>query len=203
MNFGDDCNHQDELLMPNPRKKSVLLALCVAATLAPSASAASETALAHFDAVAKVFLHPRCTNCHSAGDWPRQGDEQRRHSMNVHRGSAGEGIPGARCIACHAPRPLDNSIGLPPTGAHWRMPRADRQMVFEGKTPRELCLQLKDPEATGRPTLGEALEHVIHDDLVSWAFAPGADRSAPPLSKKDFFRRLARWARGGAPCPPP
>ncbi len=81
------------------------------------------------------------------------------------------------------------------------MPRDDRRMIFEGRTPYELCLQLKDPEATGRPSLGEALEHVLHDSLVNWAFAPGTNRERPPLEKTDFFRRLARWARGGAPCP--
>ena len=81
------------------------------------------------------------------------------------------------------------------------MPRGDRRMIFEGRTPYELCLQLKEPEATGRPSLGEALEHVLHDSLVNWAFAPGANRERPPLEKTDFFRRLARWARAGAPCP--
>ena len=75
-------------------------------------------------------------------------------------------------------------------------------MVFTGRTPGEICRQLKDPEQTGRAGLGEALEHTLHDPLVEWAFDPGPDREPPPIERDAFFELLARWATNGAPCPP-
>jgi hypothetical protein len=60
-----------------------------------------DVAAAAFEAMSQVLHHPRCMNCHSKGDFPRQGDDRHRHSMNVHRGSAGDGIAGAKCSSCH------------------------------------------------------------------------------------------------------
>lgn len=157
--------------------------------------------LEDFQAVAQVFVHPRCANCHAAGDSPAQTDSGRPHSMNVQRGPAGVGVPGAYCVACHAPKPVSQDPVMPPAGKGWRMPGAETPMVFAGRTTQELCRQLKDPNATGRKSLRESLKHVVHDELVSWSFAPGAGRSRPPMGKKEFFKRLARWVKHGAPCP--
>jgi hypothetical protein len=38
---------------------------------------------AYFTELGKVFLHPRCVNCHPAGDRPRQGDLARLHQPLV------------------------------------------------------------------------------------------------------------------------
>src|SRR5271166_191968 len=35
-----------------------------------------------FLAAYKVFMHPRCMNCHPAGDAPFQGDDSHLHSQN-------------------------------------------------------------------------------------------------------------------------
>jgi hypothetical protein len=55
--------------------------------------------LAAFETVRAVFQHPRCQNCHPAGDAPLQGDEGRPHNMNVRRGPKGEGMAGATTTA--------------------------------------------------------------------------------------------------------
>ncbi|TAI64451.1 Isoquinoline 1-oxidoreductase subunit, partial [Bradyrhizobium sp. Leo170] len=41
---------------------------------------------AMFTELGKVLTHPRCVNCHPAGDRPRQGDEGRPHQPPVARG---------------------------------------------------------------------------------------------------------------------
>ena len=46
---------------------------------------------AMFTELGKVLTHPRCTNCHPAGDRPRQGDESRLHQPPVTRGTDGHG----------------------------------------------------------------------------------------------------------------
>jgi len=64
-----------------------------------SDSAARSAAL--FMEAAKVLTHPRCVNCHPAGDRPRQGDIRRLHQPPVARGEDGFGLPAMRCPICH------------------------------------------------------------------------------------------------------
>ena len=47
-----------------------------------------------FTELGKVLTHPRCVNCHPAGDRPRQGDEGRLHQPPVERGADGHGLAG-------------------------------------------------------------------------------------------------------------
>ena len=74
--------------------------------LAPSASfdsiadpAARSAAL--FNELGKVLTHPRCVNCHPAGDHPRQGEQGRLHQPPVTRGADGHGLEAMRCPICH------------------------------------------------------------------------------------------------------
>ena len=176
--------------------------LAVSVLACPSVLGQSEESLLDdFLAVASVFTHPRCANCHAPGDAPLQGAEQRPHSMQVRRGADGLGWVGARCESCHAAS-ASGWPNSPPAVPGWRMPSEELPMVFAGKRPGELCRQLKDPEQTGRSGLGEALEHTLEDPLIEWAFAPGPGREPPPLDRAAFFERLARWATNGATCPP-
>src|SRR5688572_11603649 len=39
----------------------------------------------------RVFMHPRCMNCHPVGDAPLQGDDSHIHAQNVTRGPDGKG----------------------------------------------------------------------------------------------------------------
>src|SRR5262245_53660888 len=50
----------------------------------------------------KVFAHPRCVNCHPAGDSPLQGEDSRPHeSIRLRRGPDGHGVSTLKCGNCH------------------------------------------------------------------------------------------------------
>ena len=57
--------------------------------------------VAMFTELGKVLTHPRCVNCHPAGDRPHQGDLGRLHQPPVARGADGHGLPAMRCAICH------------------------------------------------------------------------------------------------------
>ena len=74
-------------------------------------------------------------------------------------------------------------------------------MVFQGLSPTQLCEQVKDPERNGHRDLAALEEHMTHDPLVLWGWAPGGKRTLPPLDQPTFAAAVhARGAPGG-PCP--
>src|SRR2546423_13991394 len=55
-----------------------------------NASAAGRAeGLAAWQKVYSVLTHPRCINCHTATNYPQQGDDRHRHFANVVRGPEG------------------------------------------------------------------------------------------------------------------
>jgi hypothetical protein len=150
-----------------------------------------------FDDVAKVLMHPRCMNCHPEGDRPLQKDTQVFHKQNVSRRI--EQL-GHACTTCHPAQAVPGA-NLPPGVPHWRMPSARMPMVFEKRTPQQLCEQLKSPETNGNRTLQQLRTHMAEDAIVKWGFSPGEGRSVPPLSHADFIQRVDAWLAAGAPCP--
>ena len=70
-------------------------------------------AAAAFEAMVVVLHHPRCMNCHSKGDFPRQGDDGHRHTMDVRRGAHGNGVAGMSCSTCHQDFNLEG-LHVPP-----------------------------------------------------------------------------------------
>ena len=101
-----------------------------------------------FMQVYQVLKSPRCMNCHPAGDIPLQGDDSHLHTMSPIRGEEGKGVYAMKCSNCHQPT---NSPGLntPPGNPKWALPPADMKMVFEGRSPRELALQIMDYKRNG------------------------------------------------------
>jgi hypothetical protein len=150
--------------------------------------------------VYKVFTSPRCQNCHPTGDSPLQGDDSHVHMQNVKRGSDGHGVYGMRCDTCHQSANLAGEH-MPPGNPKWSLPSPDHRMVFVGRSPAQLCLQLKDPKQTGDRSLQQLLEHVSSDDLVGWAWDPGDGRTPPPLSRAETVAQMKIWIDGGAACP--
>jgi hypothetical protein len=73
-----------------------------------------------FTAFVPVLRHPRCMNCHSLGDFPRQGDDGHPNGMNVRRGPEGHGVTAEKCSTCHQDHNLAGEH-LPP-GAPWGCP---------------------------------------------------------------------------------
>lgn len=152
-----------------------------------------------FDPIARVLLSPRCRNCHPAGDVPLQHDAGTPHAMEVSRAAMKLGLT---CGACHLEQPLEDAgPGMPPGAPHWGLPPEHAKMPFEGRTPAQLCEQLKDPAQTNGKDLEELLHHVSDDALVKWAWTPGEDRTSPPLSHPDFVAAFSAWVTDGAPCP--
>lgn len=162
----------------------------------PDAAASREA----FLQVYKVFTHPRCQNCHPAGDAPLQGDDSHVHLQNVKRGRDGHGVYGMRCDTCHQTTNLAGEH-MPPGNPKWALTPHEHKMIFVGRTPSELCRQLKDPKQTGGRSLQQVLEHVSSDDLVGWGWNPGEGRSLPPLSRAETSAQMKTWIEGGAACP--
>jgi hypothetical protein len=150
--------------------------------------------------VYKVLMSPRCMNCHPSGDAPLQGDDSHVHTQNVQRGADGKGIYAMKCNNCHQ---SGNTPGLnmPPGNPNWHLPPADMRMVFEGKSPKELAEQLKDPARNGHKTLQQLITHVSKDTLVLWGWHPGDGRTKPPLSHAVFASRFKEWVSKGAVIP--
>jgi hypothetical protein len=151
-----------------------------------------------FHDIAKVLTHPRCMNCHPTGDRPLQKDTQLFHKQNVSRRI--EQL-GHSCTTCH-PSKQGTGANLPPGAPHWNMPTARTPMVFENRTPQQLCEQLKAPETNGNRTLEQLRTHMAEDAIVKWGFSPGEGRSVPPLSHEAFIKVVDAWLAAGAPCPP-
>lgn len=166
-----------------------------AADLSPAALAKAHAA---FDRVYEVLQHPRCLNCHPAGERPLQGDAGHEHVMNVVRGPDDRGMAGMRCNSCHGP---SNSTvpHLPPgVATGWRL--APREMVFEGLSRAQLAAQLLDPERTHMDT-EQLLEHVAHDPLVLWGWDPGPGREPVSVPHEEFVAAFRTWVTAGAPVP--
>jgi hypothetical protein len=163
---------------------------------APDAAASAKA----FLEVHKVFTSPRCQNCHPAGDAPLQGDDSHVHLQNVKRGKDGHGVSAMRCETCHQTTNLAGDH-MPPGNPKWGLPSPEHKMVFVGRTPAELCRQLKDPKQTGGRSLRQLLEHVADDELVAWGWNPGDGRALPPLSRSDTVAQMKIWIDGGAACP--
>lgn len=167
------------------------------ASTAHFSTADAERALAALDVVYEVLQHPRCLNCHPAGDRPLQYDAGRPHGMNVVRGPDDGGVAGMRCVGCHgdANAPLPH---MPPgVSTGWRL--APREMVFEGLSKRELAEVLLDPERS-HMTPDELLHHIAHDPLVLWGWEPGPGREPVPVAHADFVAAFTTWIEAGAPA---
>jgi hypothetical protein len=163
---------------------------------APDAAASAKA----FLEVYKVFTSPRCQNCHPAGDAPLQGDDSHVHLQNVKRGKDGHGVTAMRCETCHQTSNLAGDH-MPPGNLKWGLPSPEHKMVFVGRTPAELCRQLKDPKQSGGRSQQQLLEHVADDELVAWGWNPGDGRALPPLSRSDTVAQMKIWIDGGAACP--
>lgn len=161
-----------------------------------------------------VFMHPRCQNCHPAGDTPLQGEDSHMHDLlRLRRGVDGNGVFAMRCSNCHqaanrpgphmppgAPRPAGEG-GLPEE-PRWHLPDPKTSMVFQGRTPAQLCRQLQDPKQNGGLTPERFVHHVTTDPLVLWAWNPGEGRALPPLPHEEFTAAVREWLDAGGACPP-
>jgi hypothetical protein len=150
-----------------------------------------------FTELGKVLTHPRCVNCHPAGDRPHQGDASRLHQPPVARGVDGHGTETMRCSICHRNDNFDP--GRVPGHPEWHL--APREMAWEGKTLAEICAQIKDPARNGGRTLEDLVHHIGTDTLVGWAWHPGFGRTPAPGTQQEAGALVVAWIRTGAVCP--
>jgi hypothetical protein len=195
-------SHKKELLRA-AAALAVILAWALAGSLPGAASGRvkpdPKKARQAFLEASKVFLSPRCTNCHTAGDIPTQTDSSSDHPEGIVRGKEGKGTEDLACTLCHADQNTDDGApGVP----NWHMPPPEMKMIFQGRTPGQLCRQIKDPKQNGgKTTLAESVHHMETDHLVLWAWAPGTGRTIPPMSHADFMARMKTWVDNGGACP--
>ncbi len=166
-------------------------------------SSSRQDAVAMFARIATVLQSPRCLNCHTVTDFPRQGDDRHAHIFAISRGPDDRGWPTGRCASCHGE--ANNDVTGIPGRPDWHL--APLSMGWEGLSQPQLCRRLLDPGANGHRTPQQIAEHIAGDrQFVAWAWSPGRnpaglERSVPPIPHDAFARLVEQWVAAGAPCP--
>ncbi len=83
----------------------------------------------------------------------------------------------------------------------WQLPSAKMPLVFQGRTPRQLCRQLLDQKTNGGFSMARLLEYVEHHALVKWGWQPGDGRTKPPGNHAAFVESVRDWMQEGPNCP--
>lgn len=189
-----------------------LIVACSTGTVdepAPEASPPISQAngLQAWEQVYSVLTHPRCINCHTAVDYPQQGDDRHRHLFHVVRGPEGKGVAGLNCGTCHQEENND-TVGIP-GGHNWHL--APLSMAWQTLDDRplssaSLCRVLIDRSKNFDMDGPALLKHHETEPLVHWAWNPGraldgTTRTPPPMSHAQFVDATRRWVEAGTPCP--
>ena len=160
--------------------------------------------VAFFTEAAKVIQHPRCLNCHPVGRQPTQGDDLHPHIPLMYSGASDHGVPGLPCNSCHGKANVEtpgSRIASIPGNPRWGL--APSSMAWQGKTLREICLQIQDRMRNGGRSLADIHKHMATDPLVGWAWHPGEGRVPAPGTQADFGALIDAWVSTGAHCPEP
>lgn len=157
-----------------------------------------------FIEAAKVITSPRCLNCHPATREVTQGDDLHAHVPVMSGGRLGAGVPGLACRSCHGTAntaTFAGSIESIPGSPGWLL--APASMAWQGKSLRDICLQIQDPARNGGRTLAKISEHIAKDTVVAWGFAPGDGRAPAPGTQPQLAALIDAWIATGARCPQP
>lgn len=165
------------------------------------ASVDRDAGIAAWSVVYDVLQHPRCLNCHPAGDAPLQGDDSHPHAQNVTRGPDGHGLYAMRCDACHQKQNLPGAH-LPPGAPTWHLPHPKTPLVFEGNSRGELCEQMRDRSRNGGKSPEELFHHIAEDKLVLWGWDPGVGRTPVSTPHAEVVAAMRAWVDSGCACPP-
>src|SRR3954454_7889196 len=163
-------------VLEDSREQQALPSAVAASALRPVAAFAAITddrarAIALFQEAGKVIAHPRCMNCHPAGDSPTQPERMQPHLPLVVRGADGHGAPGMTCATCHHAANYDPA-GVP-GHPDWHL--APLSMGWQGRSVAQICEQIKDRARNGGRDMASLVQHMAEDSLVGWAWSP-----APP-----------------------
>ncbi|WP_421701084.1 hypothetical protein [Aliiroseovarius sp.] len=199
-------------------KATVLAALVLAVAapvhaevdLTPPASATKAEGLDAWNRIYEVASHPRCANCHTGPSdrpmWsgPSYG-QPRPHGMNIQAGESRIGAEYVLCQTCHTTKDEDwenaNAVphAAPRVAAFWQL--APVEAHWFGRSSVEICQQLRDPEQNGDRDMMELAEHLDHDVILHWAWAPGGNREPAPYSLQEHVTDILIWGTAGFPCP--
>jgi len=157
----------------------------------------TERSRALFQEAGKVIQHPRCTNCHPAGDRPTQGSDMHPHLPMVVRGTDDHGAVGMQCSTCHQAANYEAS-GVP---GHPLWHVAPKSMAWQNRSLADICEQIKDTRRNGGKSLAAIHEHMARDSLVGWGWAPGGQREPAPGTQEQFGALIQAWIETGAACP--
>jgi hypothetical protein len=161
----------------------------------------AERSRAIFAEIGRLINHPRCMNCHPAGDHPLQGADHHEHRPRVFR-SDGDHM-ATNCVECHT----EQNVTLHEAASYQSIPGNPRwgvaplSMTWQNKSLGDICRQLKDVDRNGGRSLALLQEHVAKDDLVGWAWSPGAGREPAPGSQEEAGKLVQAWIDNGAECP--
>jgi hypothetical protein len=194
--------------MSSRRSIAILAAVSYSVFFLLNARGGAENALAQhddaaagaaFESLVPALRHPRCMNCHSIGDYPRQGDDSHPHTMQIRRGPDGFGVNAVNCSSCHQDH---NLVGLhmPPGAPGWHLPSPTMPMIWEGLSDHQLCELLRDPRQNGNRSVAQIVEHMT-TPLVLWGWHPGEGRTPIPMPQHEFLAKVREWAAKGAACP--
>jgi hypothetical protein len=86
-----------------------------------------------------------------------------------------------------------------PGAPTWQL--APANLAWQGKSPREICEQLKDQTRNGGMSLEEIYKRNSSDPVTGWAWAPGDGRTPAPGTQADFAKQTRAWIDDGAQCP--
>jgi mono/diheme cytochrome c family protein len=191
---------------------SALCVTCVAISAqnslreSPELTNSEADGLLAWQQVYSILTSPRCINCHTATNYPQQGDDRHRHFANVTRGPEGKGVPGLNCISCHQSANAD-STGVP-GGLNWHLAPLSMRWQDENDQPLSsavVCRSLTDRTKNGGLSAGALLKHHKEEPLL-WAWNPGRRqdgevRTLPPLTHAEFVAATRQWIAAGMPCP--
>ena len=76
---------------------------------------------------------------------------------------------------------------------HPRWGLAPIEMAWEGKSPGEICAQLKDRNRNGGRDLVLLHEHLAKDDLIAWGWNPGLGRQPVPGTQARLGELIQAW----------
>ena len=167
----------------------------------PIANDQTESEIA-FHQMMDVLTHPRCVNCHPAGNQPLQGDDQHPHYFGVSRGKENHGTVALNCQTCHQTE--NNNISGVPGAPEWSL--APPSMAWMGKNRFEIAALMMDPTTNGNRSAEDIMHHLTEHPLVLWAWEPGMDaegnlRETPPVSKDEYIQSVKIWIKSGAKIP--
>ena len=133
---------------------------------------------------------------------PTPGDDLHPHVPLMYGGPSDHGAPGLPCNSCHGNQNVvipGSRIASIPGNPRWSL--APASMAWQGKSLREICLQIKDETRNGGRSLWDIHKHMGTDPLVGWAWHPGEGRAPAPGTQADFGALIEAWIASGAHCP--